>query len=52
MKGIAREAGNGRSLMDFTDIRRGDRLALQSLISRLSRKSSQPSDSVNYDPSN
>jgi hypothetical protein len=52
VKGIAREASNGRSLVDFTAIRRGDRLELQNLISRLSRKSSQRSDPVNYDPRN
>lgn len=52
MKGIAREASNGRCSVDFTDIRRGDRLELHNLISRLSRKSSQRSDSVNYDPRN
>jgi hypothetical protein len=52
VKGIAREASNGRSLVDFTEIRRGDRLVLQNLISRLSRKSSQRSEPVNYDPRN
>jgi hypothetical protein len=52
VKGIAREAANGRSWVDFTDIRRGDRLELQNLISRLSRKNPQRSDSVNYDSQN